>query len=158
MLARMAALGAQYPRFGYRRIRIFLGREGHAMSWGRAYRLWRRAKLAGAPPTSAQAHRQRTAKAAGADRRQPGVVLRLRLRLVRERPAAQVPDCHRRVDQEGGGDRGRWLHPLGSRHRGAFAAYQRARGAALFAFGQWAGVRRPGATEVGSSTRASRPL
>ena len=41
----MAALGAQYPRFGYRRIRIFLGREGHAMSWGRAYRLWRRAKL-----------------------------------------------------------------------------------------------------------------
>ena len=45
VLARMAALGAQYPRFGYRRIRIFLGREGHAMSWGRAYRLWRRAKL-----------------------------------------------------------------------------------------------------------------
>ena len=45
MLARMAALGAQYPRFGYRRIRIFLGREGHAMSWGRCCRLWRRARL-----------------------------------------------------------------------------------------------------------------
>jgi putative transposase len=44
-LARVAALGAQYPRFGYRRIRIFLDREGHAMSWGRCYRLWRRAKL-----------------------------------------------------------------------------------------------------------------
>jgi hypothetical protein len=28
----MAALGAQYPRFGYRRIRIFLEHEGHAMS------------------------------------------------------------------------------------------------------------------------------
>jgi putative transposase len=41
----MAALGAQYPRFGYRRIRIFLEHEGHAMSWGRACRLWRRAKL-----------------------------------------------------------------------------------------------------------------
>jgi len=45
VVARMAALGAQYPRFGYRRIRIFLDREGHAMSWGRCCRLWRRAKL-----------------------------------------------------------------------------------------------------------------
>jgi putative transposase len=45
VVARMAALGAQYPRFGYRRIRIFLEREGHAMSWGRCYRLWRQAKL-----------------------------------------------------------------------------------------------------------------
>jgi putative transposase len=45
VLARMAALGARYPRFGYRRIRIFLERAGHAMSWGRAWRLWRRACL-----------------------------------------------------------------------------------------------------------------
>jgi putative transposase len=45
VLARMAALGAQYPRFGYRRIRVFLDREGHAMSWSRCYRLWRRATL-----------------------------------------------------------------------------------------------------------------
>ena len=45
VVARMTALGAQYPRFGYRRIGIFLDREGHAMSWGRCYRLWRRAKL-----------------------------------------------------------------------------------------------------------------
>ena len=45
MLARMVTLGARYPRFGYRRIRIFLDREGHAMSWGRAWRLWRRARL-----------------------------------------------------------------------------------------------------------------
>jgi hypothetical protein len=42
VLARMAALSAQYPRYGYRRIRIFLGRDGHAMSPGRAHRLWRR--------------------------------------------------------------------------------------------------------------------
>jgi hypothetical protein len=27
-----------------RRIRIFLNREGHAMTWGRCYRLWRRAR------------------------------------------------------------------------------------------------------------------
>ena len=45
VIARMRALSAQYPRYGYRRIRIFLGRDGHAMSPGRAYRLWRLAKL-----------------------------------------------------------------------------------------------------------------
>ena len=44
-LARMKELSAQYPRYGYRRIRIFLGRDGHAMSPGRAHRLWRMARL-----------------------------------------------------------------------------------------------------------------
>lgn len=45
VLARMAALSGQYPRYGYRRIRIFLARDGQAMSAGRAHRLWRRAGL-----------------------------------------------------------------------------------------------------------------
>jgi putative transposase len=45
VLARMAELAAQYPRYGYRRIAIFLGRDGHDMSFGRAYRLWRQARL-----------------------------------------------------------------------------------------------------------------
>lgn len=45
VLARMAELAGQYPRYGYRRIRIFLGRDGHEMSPGRAHRLWRRARL-----------------------------------------------------------------------------------------------------------------
>ena len=45
VVARMAALSAQYPRYGYRRIRIFLGRDGHSMSPGRAHRLWQQAKL-----------------------------------------------------------------------------------------------------------------
>jgi len=36
---------ARYPRYGYRRIRIFMGRDGHAMSPGRAWRLWRSAGL-----------------------------------------------------------------------------------------------------------------
>jgi len=45
VVARMAELSAQYPRYGYRRIRIFLGRDGHQMSFGRAHRLWRQAKL-----------------------------------------------------------------------------------------------------------------
>ena len=45
VIERMTALSAQYPRYGYRRIRIFLGRDGHAMSPDRTYRLWRLAKL-----------------------------------------------------------------------------------------------------------------
>lgn len=45
VLQRMRELSAQYPRYGYRFIKIFLGREGHRMSADRAYRLWRTAKL-----------------------------------------------------------------------------------------------------------------
>jgi putative transposase len=45
VLARMGELARQYPRYGYRRIRIFLGRDGHAMSASRAYRLWQAARL-----------------------------------------------------------------------------------------------------------------
>ena len=41
----MRRLVRQYPRFGYRRIRIFLKREGHEMSWERAHRLWKVAGL-----------------------------------------------------------------------------------------------------------------
>ena len=39
--AEMKKLAAQYPRYGYRRIRIFLARAGHAMSPCRTHRLWR---------------------------------------------------------------------------------------------------------------------
>jgi putative transposase len=45
VIERMRELSAQYPRYGYRRIRIFLGRDGHRMSVGRTYRLWRAAGL-----------------------------------------------------------------------------------------------------------------
>ena len=45
VLTRMRELAAQYPRYGYRFIKIFLGREGHPMSADRAYRLWRRGGL-----------------------------------------------------------------------------------------------------------------
>jgi putative transposase len=41
----MKELSAQYPRYGYRRIRIFLNRDGHRMSPGRAHRLWQTARL-----------------------------------------------------------------------------------------------------------------
>lgn len=45
VLAAMRELAAQYPRYGYRRIRIFLRRKGLELSWSRTHRLWRRAGL-----------------------------------------------------------------------------------------------------------------
>jgi putative transposase len=45
VIAAMKRLAQQYPRYGYRRIRIFLRREGYSMSWQRAHRLWRAAGL-----------------------------------------------------------------------------------------------------------------
>jgi putative transposase len=44
-LSAMQRLAGQYPRYGYRRIRIFLQREGHLMSPERTHRLWRQAGL-----------------------------------------------------------------------------------------------------------------
>jgi putative transposase len=44
-ISAMRRLSGQYPRYGYRRIRIFLGREGHAMCPERAHRLWKSAGL-----------------------------------------------------------------------------------------------------------------
>jgi len=60
---RMRELSAQYPRYGYRRIRIFLAREGHVMSPDRAHRLWRSAEL--------QLPRRRRRKRAAASRPRP---------------------------------------------------------------------------------------
>jgi putative transposase len=45
VVAAMRELAAQYPRYGYRRIQIFLGRQGHVMSVDRAHRLWRLHRL-----------------------------------------------------------------------------------------------------------------
>ena len=64
-MERMKALSAQYPRYGYRRIRIFLARDGHPMSPGRAYRLWRLGGL--------QVPRQRCRKRVAASRPRPQV-------------------------------------------------------------------------------------
>lgn len=40
VITAMRDLSGQYPRYGYRRIHIFLGRLGHEMSPDRAYRIW----------------------------------------------------------------------------------------------------------------------
>jgi putative transposase len=64
VIKRMRSLSKQYPRYGYRRIRVFKGREGYGMSVGRACRLWQAAGL--------QVPRKRPRKrvAAGRSRRQ----------------------------------------------------------------------------------------
>jgi putative transposase len=41
----MRELSAQYPRYGYRRIQVFLARRGFTMSADRAYRIWKKARL-----------------------------------------------------------------------------------------------------------------
>ena len=44
-LAAMSILSAQYPRYGYRRIHVFLERQGHRMGVDRAWRLWQKGGL-----------------------------------------------------------------------------------------------------------------
>jgi len=44
-LRAMRDLAGQYPRYGYRRIRIFLQRAGHVLGVDRTHRLWRQAGL-----------------------------------------------------------------------------------------------------------------
>jgi putative transposase len=41
----MRELAAQYPRYGYRRIQVFLERRGQLMSADRVHRIWRQAGL-----------------------------------------------------------------------------------------------------------------
>jgi putative transposase len=45
LITAMRDLSSQYPRYGYRRIHIFLARRGHEMSPDRACRLWQLAGL-----------------------------------------------------------------------------------------------------------------
>ena len=41
IVSSMKELSAQYPRYGYRRIHVFLERDGFRMSTDKAYRLWK---------------------------------------------------------------------------------------------------------------------
>lgn len=45
VIARMKHYAALYPRFGYRRIHVYLEREGITLGWDRMLRLWQLAKL-----------------------------------------------------------------------------------------------------------------
>ena len=45
VMAAMRQMAQRYPRYGYRRIQVFLERDGHVMGTDRAYRLWALAGL-----------------------------------------------------------------------------------------------------------------
>ena len=143
LIEAMKRLAAQYPRYGYRRIRVFLRRKGYPMSRHRAFRLWRLAGL--------QLPRRRPRRRVASSRPQPlpptapnhvwaydFVVRRLR-----QWPAVEVPDRHRRIHPGGFGDRRRRLDPLQTPHSGTGAPDLRPRRPALSAFKQWLGVRQP---------------
>ena len=130
VLARMTALAAQYPRYGYRRIAIFLEREGHVMSFGRCHRLWRQAKL--------QVPRKRPRKRIATGRPRPqaptGANQVWSYDFVFDWCANQQQlKCLtvRRVDEGRPRHRGRRAHPVRPHYRGSVAARLRARCAAL---------------------------
>jgi putative transposase len=62
-MAAMTDLAATYPRFGYRRINVFMERQGHFMGVDKAYRLWSKAGL--------QVPRKRPRKRIAASRPRP---------------------------------------------------------------------------------------
>lgn len=110
VLAAMSILSAQYRRYGYRRIQIFLERQGHPMSADRAWRLW---PLAGLqvprrrPRRRVSVHRPRPQPATAAR-----LGLRLRVRRMRQWPTVKVPDCDRRIHARMSGHRCRRIDPL----------------------------------------------
>lgn len=66
----MMSLSAQCPRYGYRRIRIFLRRQGHELGVHRTHRLWRQAGLQlprRRPPRRIASGRPRSMPAANAN-------------------------------------------------------------------------------------------
>ncbi|MBE1427467.1 putative transposase [Desulfomicrobium macestii] len=62
-MAAMTDLAATYPRFGYRRINVFMERLGHVMGADKAFRLWSKAGL--------QVPRKRPRKRVAASRPRP---------------------------------------------------------------------------------------
>lgn len=75
----MKDLSAQHPRYGYRRIRVFLRRKGFELSWSRTHRLWRR-RACWCPGNARASASPRCAHAFHTVQGQHGLGLRLRLR------------------------------------------------------------------------------
>ena len=73
----MRRIAATYPRYGYRRVRIFLRREGYVMGLQRAHRLWTAATGSNFAPTPF-----------AGDRPESGVGLRFHPRCLRQRAEA----------------------------------------------------------------------
>ena len=91
-LAAMGLLSAQYPRFGYRRIHVFMERQGFLMGHGQVWRLWRKANMQ--VPCLAGGGRSPTA-AAAADGTRSGLGLRLRPRCLCQWAEAEMLDGDR---------------------------------------------------------------
>ena len=150
VLARMAELSAQYPRYGYRRIAIFLGRDGHrdelrpgapAVAAGAACRC----------RASGQESASRPAAHARKRRRAPNQVWSYDF-VFDWCANGQQLKCLTVTDEltkEGLGDRGRRPHPLRPRDRGVVAPGERARRTdGILRSRQWAGVRVPALADV----------
>ena len=113
VLARMARARGAVSALRLSADRIFLGRDGHAMSFGRAYRLWRQARL--------QVPRKRPRKRIASGRPRPqaptGANQVWSYDFVFDWCAnGQKLKCLTVTDewtQGGSGDRGRRPHPLG---------------------------------------------
>jgi putative transposase len=73
VVAAMRELAAQYPRYGYRRIQVFLGRRGHVMSVDRTHRLWRLHALQVPSKEAAATSRSPSPSASGTLRCEPGL-------------------------------------------------------------------------------------
>src|SRR5262249_47643828 len=88
----MREIAAQYPRYGYRKVRIFLARRGHARS-GRIACGAKRACKYRAPSTSPGRHEPTASGPAAGDQSRLG--LRLRLRHLRRWLVAEMLDRRR---------------------------------------------------------------
>ncbi|MNX84276.1 hypothetical protein D3C86_1160680 [compost metagenome] len=131
----MKVLSAQYPRYGYRRIRVFLHQSGFERSWSRTHRLWRRASLLVPPKTAAQARRLGAPAHPHAVQAQHGLSLRLRLRHHCQRSANQMSDRGGRIHPRVPGHRCGRDHSLQARHRSVVAPGEPARGATVHGLG-----------------------
>jgi putative transposase len=127
VLPPLRTLAAQYPRYGYRTIRIFLARQGHPLGTDRLYRLWRQEGL--------QVPKKRPRRRVATSRPRPlpptGINhvwgVRLRVRYLRRWPSAEMSDGHRRVHAGMPGHRRGGRDSVGPRDRGTDAVRERTR-------------------------------
>jgi hypothetical protein len=94
VVAVMRELSDQYPRYGYRRIQVFLARRGRDERGSHA------SAVAAAWPAStekeaAAARGSSSSKAFVAHRSEPGLGIRLSVRRLCQWPTAEVPDGDR---------------------------------------------------------------
>ena len=112
----MRRIAATYPRYGYRRVRIFLRREGHSDESRPCLSALARCWPAIAAAASTAADRDVTAASIAGKRSESGVGVRLRSRCLRQRAEAQMSHHHRRVHARVPRHRCRRQHPLRPRH------------------------------------------